>query len=385
MKKKFNLIPLFCISSVSLSLVLTSCGTANPASVAAGTAAAAMSETVPAGSLSAKEESAPEITSRAAPSETTGETDITGSESTPDNPEESDPAVTELTADDNTSLFSSDALPRAAAADAEPDVPVVPVTASQVLTAAGTPAAVSEPETAAHSEASTAGQSAADTSENPETLPAAHDTVLYDAGQNRYLVYGSDGSAAPLGKTVLPVSRYIDQVAEGAPMGCEAASLLMALWSKGYCTDLSYQQFLAAMPYASDGNPNHGFVGTPYANDGVFDGINMPAVASWGARYASAADITGCSEEDLLYQLYLGHPVVVWTSYKFGPTAPEAYWWGNYKTNAHVMLLCGFDPDTRQFYIADPAPGGAYSGMVWVSWETFTDSFDVMRGAVAVW
>ena len=362
MKKKFNLIPLFCISSVSLSLVLTSCGTANPASVAAGTAAAAMSETVPAGSLSAKEDPAPEITSRAAPSETTGEADITGAESAPENPEES-----------------------GTAADAEPDIPVVPATASQVLTAAETPAAVSEPETAAHSEASTAGQSAADTSENPETLPAAHDTVLYDAGQNRYLVYGSDGSAAPLGKTVLPVSRYIDQVAEGAPMGCEAASLLMALWSKGYCTDLSYQQFLAAMPYASDGNPNHGFVGTPYANDGDFDGINMPAVASWGARYASAADITGCSEEDLLYQLHLGHPVVVWTSYKFGPTAPEDYWWGNYKTNAHVMLLCGFDPDSRQFYIADPAPGGAYSGMVWVSWETFTDSFDVMRGAVAVW
>ena len=216
-------------------------------------------------------------------------------------------------------------------------------------------------------------------------MPTAYNTVLYDAGQDRYLVYGSDGSAAPLGKIVLPVSSYIDQVAEGAPMGCEGASLLMALWSKGYCTDMSYQQFLTTMPYASDANPNHGFVGTPYANDGNFDGINMPAVASWGARYASTDDITGCSEEDLIYQLYLGHPVVAWTSYKFGPTEPEDYWWGSYKTNAHVMLLCGFNPDTREFYIADPAPGGSSSGMVWVSWDTFTSSFDVMRGAVAVW
>lgn len=195
---------------------------------------------------------------------------------------------------------------------------------------------------------------------------------------------GSDGKAPVNTPVVIPVNRYIDQVAEGAPMGCEGASLLMALWSKGYCTGMSYQQFLETMPYASDGNPNHGFVGTPYANDGNFDGINMPAVASWGARYASTADITGCSEEEMIYQLYLGHPVVVWTSYLFGPTEPENYWWGSYKTNAHVMLLCGFNPDTKEFYIADPAPAGG-DGIKWVSWTTFTDSFDVMRGAVAVW
>lgn len=364
MKKKFYTLTLLCICSVSLSLALTSCGTANQTAAAAGTTASAASTTgtPSSGSRSAAAGAASETTSKAASAETTGETAITEAGDASENPEES------------------------IAAAVISDVPAAPAAVSQETAGNRTQASVSAPETAAaDSEKAAAESGTAGVSEAPETVPTAYNTVLYDAGQDRYLVYGSDGSAAPLGKIVLPVSSYIDQVAEGAPMGCEGASLLMALWSKGYCTDMSYQQFLTTMPYASDANPNHGFVGTPYANDGNFDGINMPAVASWGARYASTADITGCSEEDLIYQLYLGHPVVVWTSYKFGPTEPEDYWWGSYKTNAHVMLLCGFNPDTREFYIADPAPGGSSSGMVWVSWDTFTSSFDVMRGAVAVW
>ncbi|MGI5989572.1 MAG: C39 family peptidase [Lachnospiraceae bacterium] len=233
--------------------------------------------------------------------------------------------------------------------------------------------------------AETEAETQAETTTAAYTPPVYYNTVVYDSTLGEYLFYGSDGTAEVCPTVVIPVDRYIDQVAEGAPMGCEAASLLMALWAKGYCTDMTYQEFLETMPYATDGNPNHGFVGTPYANDGNFDGINMPAVASWGAEYANTADITGCSEEELIYQLYIGHPVVVWTSYQFGPTEPEEYWWGTYKTNGHVMLLCGFNPDTEEFYIADPAPGGTSSGLVWVSWSTFTASFDVMRGAVAVW
>jgi uncharacterized protein YvpB len=382
MKKKFYTLTLLCICSVSLSLTLTSCGTANQASVAAGTTASAASTTgtPSSGSLYAAAGAASENTSRAASAETTGETAMMEAGDASENPEERIAAAADSAADENTFQDSSDITPEAGTAAAViSGVPAAPAAVSQETAGNRTQASVSASETPA-AESGTAG-----VSETPETVPTAYNTVLYDARQNRYLVYGSDGSAAPLGKTVLPVSRYIDQVAEGAPMGCEGASLLMALWSKGYCTDMSYQQFLTTMPYASDDNPNHGFVGTPYANDGNFDGINMPAVASWGARYASTADITGCSEEDLIYQLYLGHPVVVWTSYKFGPTEPEDYWWGSYKTNAHVMLLCGFNPDTREFYIADPAPGGSSSGMVWVSWDTFTSSFDVMRGAVAVW
>lgn len=361
--KHFHPLTLLCVCSVSLSLTLASCASAGSTSGSTGTGTLAV------GTSAAVSSAASKITSETASEETTlSETAKESSGQEEGTAEESSAAAE---ADTDLKAAGETAGESAQTSSADPET-----TAQSASSAAETAAPGPETETA--TEAQTPAP-------EPETVPAAYNTVLYNDAQGRYLVYGSDGSASPLSTIVLPVSSYIDQVAEGAPMGCEAAALLMGLWSKGYCTDMSYQEFLTTMPYASDDNPNHGFVGTPYANDGNFDGINMPAVASWGARYASTADITGASEEDLIYQLYLGHPVVVWTSYKFGPTEPENYWWGSYKTNAHVMLLCGFNPATREFYIADPAPGGAYSGMVWVSWPTFADSYDVMRGAVAVW
>ncbi len=208
-----------------------------------------------------------------------------------------------------------------------------------------------------------------------------YEDVAWDSAWKEYVIVGSDWHAHTYHGTVLDIPWYINQYAEGAPEGCEGASLLMALWSKGYCLNMSYKQFLKTMPYATDGNPYHGFVGTPYANDGNFDTIMMPAVAKWGARYAHTLDITGCSAYDMLYQLSLGHPVIVWTSYKFYPSTKLIYWWGSYKTNNHVMLLRGFNPKTNTFYVADPY----IDGMEWISWNTFMNSWTVLRGAVAVW
>lgn len=208
-----------------------------------------------------------------------------------------------------------------------------------------------------------------------------YEDVAWDSAWKEYVIVGPDWHAHTYHGTVLDIPWYINQYAEGAPEGCEGASLLMALWSKGYCLNMSYKQFLKTMPYATDGNPYHGFVGTPYANDGNFDTIMMPAVAKWGARYAHTLDITGCSVYDMLYQLSLGHPVIVWTSYKFYPSTRLIYWWGSYKTNNHVMLLRGFNPKTNTFYVADPY----IDGMEWISWNTFMNSWTVLRGAVAVW
>ena len=81
-------------------------------------------------------------------------------------------------------------------------------------------------------------------------------------------------------------------------------------------------------------------------------------------------DITGCSIYDMLYQLSLGHPVIVWTFYKFYPSTRLIYWWGSYKTNNHVMLLRGFNSKTNTFYVADPY----IDGMEWISWNTFMNS-----------
>lgn len=211
------------------------------------------------------------------------------------------------------------------------------------------------------------------------TRPAVVKTSVRKDG-NTWKVYGEDGSVYNLG-TIAMNTRYINQVSEGAIEGCEAASLLMALWSKGYLTNVSYRTFLTWMPYASDGNPNHGFVGTPYVNGPQIDTMMMPAVTSWGARYAHTKNMTGCSDEDLINELVQGHPVVVWTSVFFRPSKLVHYWWGNYKTQNHVMTLLGFNPHTNQFYVADPY----MAGKEWVSWNTFMQTWHVLRGAVSVW
>ena len=83
----------------------------------------------------------------------------------------------------------------------------------------------------------------------------------------------------------------------------------------------------------------------------------------------------------MLYELSQGHPVIVWTSYKFRSSTRLEYWWGSYKTNNHVMLLRGFDAKTNTFYVADPY----IDGMEWISWRTFMNSWTVLRGAVSVW
>ena len=135
------------------------------------------------------------------------------------------------------------------------------------------------------------------------------------------------------------------------------------------------------MPYASDGNPYHGFVGTPYANDGNWGTIMMPAVAAWGSRYDSnVCNITSCSVAELVYQLAHGIPVVVWTSYEFRPTNVLHESWGDYKTNNHVMTPIGFNPSNQSFAVADPYRTGKY----WVSNSTFMNSWNVLRGAVVV-
>lgn len=62
---------------------------------------------------------------------------------------------------------------------------------------------------------------------------------------------------------LLGVKNY-NQYALGAPSGCEGASLLQALQYKGKLTNWSLTQFLNTIPKSPNGNPNNGFVGSPF-------------------------------------------------------------------------------------------------------------------------
>ncbi len=175
---------------------------------------------------------------------------------------------------------------------------------------------------------------------------------------------------------------YIDQNAEGAILGCEGASLYMALRACGYISDMSFVEFMDTMPYSSNNNPFEGFCGSPwYYTPGIYNGILMPATAEWGARFGSVEDITGCSEYELVYRVLQGQPVVIWVTVNFQTPIIVDEWYGTVYNNGHTMTLVGYNPDTQELQVADPNSLGTY----WVSWDTFFNAWLPQRGAVAVW
>lgn len=142
-----------------------------------------------------------------------------------------------------------------------------------------------------------------------------------------------------------------------APNGCEATSLLMGLKGKGY-TDLDLRTFLDRMPKTKS-NPAKGYVGSPYGNEkSRFLTIDPEPLARYGQRYGNAVNIQGAPIEDIIKEIQNGNTVVIYVTLHWAP----AY----YKTlpidgvptrrifNNHVLLLTGYDPVKKAFYIADP-------------------------------
>ncbi|MBL6466132.1 MAG: cell wall-binding repeat-containing protein [Peptostreptococcus stomatis] len=142
-----------------------------------------------------------------------------------------------------------------------------------------------------------------------------------------------------------------------APNGCEATSLLMGLKGKGY-TDLDLRTFLDRMPKTKS-NPAKGYVGSPYGNEkSRFLTIDPEPLARYGQRYGNVVNIKGAPIEDIIKEIQEGNTVVIYVTLHWAP----AY----YKTlpidgvptrrifNNHVLLLTGYDPVKKAFYIADP-------------------------------
>lgn len=174
---------------------------------------------------------------------------------------------------------------------------------------------------------------------------------------------------------------YVDQIAEGMPMGCEAASLYMAMRGKGYLQDVSYLDFIATMPLTS-GTPNDGFVGNPaWVDLSLYQSIYPMALACWGSQYGNVADISGSSVWDLVEQLQAGNPVVVYVTVDFRPVVWSDWWFGPAVDNAHVMTLVGYDPATDRLLVADPNSRGRY----WVDWFTFYAAYGAQHFAAVVW
>lgn len=164
----------------------------------------------------------------------------------------------------------------------------------------------------------------------------------------------------PVKKVVLDVP-YISQVYPVyAPVGCEATSLLMGLKYKGYASNISLKKFLDELPRHSS-NPAKGFVGSPYVADATKKTrttIYPAKLAEYGRKYGNVVDISGASPKQIQEEIMDGNPVVAYVTLWW-----ETPFYRNYLiegksqrllSNNHALLVCGYDPDTNRYYVADP-------------------------------
>ncbi|MDT2523280.1 C39 family peptidase [Enterococcus raffinosus] len=178
---------------------------------------------------------------------------------------------------------------------------------------------------------------------------------------------------------LLGVKNY-NQYALGAPSGCEGASLLQALQYKGKLTNWSLRSFLNTIPRSSNGNPNSGFVGSPFVeNSYTYSAIYPAPLTSWGQKYGNVQNISGSSMNTLINEVKNGNPVVAWVTINFQPIR-----WGNWSfgvaaNNNHAVTLDGFNKAGNQVHVSDPI-----SGSYWLSRTTFENIYNARKYVVVV-
>ena len=175
---------------------------------------------------------------------------------------------------------------------------------------------------------------------------------------------------------------FINQAAEGAPNGCEVASLLQALKGKGQATNVSYHYMLDHMPYTKDGNPYHGFVDSPYNHykKDCFQSIFPSALVPYGKKFGNVSNTSGYSTDQLINELKNGNPSVVYVTFNFKTPRWKKYHFGNIVDNMHVMTLTGYDTKSGKFRVMDPYKKGS----CWVSSSVFKRSYNALKWAITV-
>ncbi|MDT2472308.1 C39 family peptidase, partial [Enterococcus avium] len=129
--------------------------------------------------------------------------------------------------------------------------------------------------------------------------------------------------------------RNYNQYALGAPSGCEGASLLQALQYKGKLSGWSLRSFLNTIPKSSNGNPNNGFVGSPFVENAyTYSAIYSAPLTTWGQKYGNVQNISGSSMNTLINEVKNGNPVVAWVTINFQPIR-----WGNWSFGVAVSRV----------------------------------------------
>ena len=174
---------------------------------------------------------------------------------------------------------------------------------------------------------------------------------------------------------------YYNQYEAGAPMGCEAASLLQALHYKKCALEYNLKSFLKVMPYSKNDNPYEGYSGTPYQYlpYPTYQSIFPEPLTKWANQYGTADNISGCEVSVLQKEIKKSNPVIVYISYNFETPEWNKYPWGTGMDNMHVVTLCGYDENNDKYQVCDPV-----KGKYWVKGSMFEKSYNYLKWAVSI-
>lgn len=177
---------------------------------------------------------------------------------------------------------------------------------------------------------------------------------------------------------ILLGAENIDQNIWGAINGCEAASLLEGLHYQNYALQLNYGQFLLKMPISSDGDPYHGFGGSPFKNQsGKFEAIFTRPLLRWGSQYGHLTELSGANPQWLYDAVRYDDPVLTFVTVHFEDPDWEVYPFGKVPANNHAVLLDGLDGD--QVHVSDPI-----DGKYWLPQSKFERIYNSRRMAIAI-
>ncbi len=176
---------------------------------------------------------------------------------------------------------------------------------------------------------------------------------------------------------------FVNQIANGAPMGCEGASLLQALYYFGKYNG-NLRQLLNSQPYSPDPwNPTLGFAGTPFrSRQNSYGGFFPHKFTPWANNFGvKAVNISHQGIEQIKKEIRRGNPVVYWGTYGFVPVrAWRSYHWGISATNEHVITIDGYQ--NGMFHITDPAY--ARGPKFWISEALLRQNYQIYKFAVAI-
>ena len=152
----------------------------------------------------------------------------------------------------------------------------------------------------------------------------------------------------------IPIN-YISQNRNKVFNGCEAASILMALNFKGYLIGTSLYDFANDMPKSED--PNEGF----YLDIFEYEPLNeahwiapepLIQYAKEKSGYDRIYNYTGYELTDLADEVLNNNPVVIYITSLF--EEPYNFSDNGAPANLHVVLLAGYNPISKEYYIIDP-------------------------------